>query len=210
MDERVVEVPLALEIADLARPGRVLDAGAALNLAYLKCQVNEGQARVVHYTQSADREPPNFAGDRVSFVFGDLRALEFADGVFDRIVCVSTVEHIGMDNRRYGGAEEHDPAGAATAVSELVRVLAPGGALFLTVPYGHSADFGWFRVFGPQDLAALRECASGCTVAARYFYYTDCWVEGDAAPPDVTWQVAGEKVAVQGLAAILFRKQASA
>ena len=40
-------------------------------------------------------------------VVGDLRALPFPDESFDVLVCVSTIEHVGHDNRVYGAGEEH-------------------------------------------------------------------------------------------------------
>ena len=35
----------------------------------------------------------------------DARALPFADGSFDRVICISALEHMGLDNERYLGAD---------------------------------------------------------------------------------------------------------
>jgi len=83
--------------------------------------------------------------DRFAYSFGDLRAMPFRDGAFSRVVCVSTLEHVAMDTTRFGApVREGDDASAA--VAELLRVLAPGGTLLATVPYGRASDHGWFRV----------------------------------------------------------------
>lgn len=51
----------------------------------------------------------------------DVRRLPYASGSFDRIVSVSTLDHF------------HHPSELEDALTELVRVLAPGGHLFLTL-----------------------------------------------------------------------------
>jgi hypothetical protein len=209
LDERAVELPLALESAALHQPGAVLDAGAALNVPVVRAVVGRPAARVTHFTLPGVVEPvlPGHE-DRFSHASGDLRAMSFADGVFDRVVSVSTLEHVGMDNSRYGAGAERDPASAAVAVRELVRVLAAGGELLLTVPYGQAADHGWFRVFDADALAALVEPASGHAVALRYFYYDAGWMEAGPAPsapvrdagfaPDVITGVAVARIVKAG------------
>ena len=52
-------------------------------------------------------------------VRGDARCLPFEDGVFDRVIAAEVLEHIPEDT---------------TAMSELARVLRPGGTLAVTVP----------------------------------------------------------------------------
>lgn len=54
----------------------------------------------------------------------DMRALDLADGSVDRALCVSVLEHVYPE-----------VGGDAQALAELHRVLAPGGALLLTVPF---------------------------------------------------------------------------
>ena len=48
-----------------------------------------------------------------AYVTADLRELPFADESFDTIVCVSTLDHVGMDNSAYGSTEprSQDPDG---------------------------------------------------------------------------------------------------
>jgi SAM-dependent methyltransferase len=188
MDERVLEIPLALRTARLHEPGEVLDAGFALNVPVVREVAGRPVARVTHFTLAGSTEPI-LSGDedRYQRVFGDLRAMPYADGSFDRAVCVSTLEHVGMDNGRYGALQdashEQSPETAHLAVSELIRVLSPGGELLITVPYGHQADHGWFRVLDQRDLCALLASASSHTVDTRFFYYESGWAEGGPEPP---------------------------
>jgi SAM-dependent methyltransferase len=83
-------------------------------------------------------------------VVADVRELPFDDGAFDRVLCVSTLEHVGRDNRLYGAAAEADPGGIAAALEELRRVLAPDGRLVVTVPCGEPEDHGWFVQLEPD------------------------------------------------------------
>ena len=61
-------------------------------------------------------------------VQGDALALPFDDGAFDRIIAAEVLEHIPDD---------------VTAVNELVRVLAPGGRIAVTVPAQFPERINW-------------------------------------------------------------------
>jgi SAM-dependent methyltransferase len=152
-DERTVELPWLLA-AGLR--GRTLDAGSALNHAHIL-------DRVLGRVESLDLvtlepEAVSFPERRVSYVYGDLRELPYRDGWFQTVVSLSTLEHVGMDNTVYGVEEPRaaDPdREVGLALAELRRVLAPGGTLLVTVPYGAAEDHGWFRQYGRDDLERL-------------------------------------------------------
>ena len=201
MDERILEFPLALEVCAFTKPGRVLDAGCALNHGYIRKIFDPPVAALVHFTQSGEKEEARFAGSQVSYVFGDLRAMPFPDAHFDRIVCISTLEHVGMDNGRYGSAAEQAPESSLDAVQDLMRVLRPGGTLLITVPYGTPADLGWFRVFGPEDIAALIGRSLASSSDTRYYRSEGAWVTADSSVAGLSASI-GAHDAVGGLAAI--------
>ena len=184
LDERVVEIPLALAVARLTEPGEVLDAGFALNVPVVREIVGRPVARITHFTLPGSKEPV-LAGDEDRFVqaFGDLRGMPYGDASFDRVVCVSTLEHVGLDNARFGAVAERAPDTAHRAVSELIRVLSPGGELLITVPYGHSADHGWFRVFDAATLDELLSPLAPYRPDVRFIYYGDGWATGGSEPP---------------------------
>jgi SAM-dependent methyltransferase len=152
-NERVVEIPWLL--AQGLR-GRTLDAGSALNhegyLDLILPAVDE-----LHIV-TLEPERASFPERRISYLYSDLRTLPYRDGYFDTIVSVSTLEHVGMDNRGYGSAAEQAADAqreSEAAVRELRRALAPGGRLLLTVPYGVAEDHGGWRQFDRDHLDRL-------------------------------------------------------
>ena len=154
-DERVVEFPWLLA----QRPcGRTLDAGSALNHAHVLDRVLP-LVRSLHVVTLAP-EPAAFPERGVSYVYADLRDLPYRDRYFDTVVSLSTLEHVGMDNRLYGVDEPRaaDPEEELRrALTELRRVLAPRGLLLVTLPYGQAEDHGWFRQFDRGGIERLVE-----------------------------------------------------
>jgi SAM-dependent methyltransferase len=68
---------------------------------------------------------PNFHTE-----IGDITSLPFPDNSIRSLSCLHVAEHIGLG--RYG--DKLDPKGTENAVAELIRVLAPDGNLFFSVP----------------------------------------------------------------------------
>lgn len=61
----------------------------------------------------------SYASDRVTR--GSLTALPYADGEFDRALCLDVLEHLSFDEQ-------------PRALAELFRILKPGGRLLVSVP----------------------------------------------------------------------------
>jgi SAM-dependent methyltransferase len=136
-DERLIEMPWVL--ARYTGEPRVVDVGYANAApAYLEALVAAAPGEVIGL------DPVQAEVPGVRAVTGDLRALPFQDASVDVLLCVSTIEHVGRDNRVYGSGEERDEAGIPEALNEIARVLAPGGRALLTVPTGAEEDHGWF------------------------------------------------------------------
>lgn len=74
----------------------------------------------------------------------DLMAMPFADNSVESLSCMHTVEHVGLG--RYG--DTMDPSGDIKAISELKRILAPGGSLLFVVPIGiPKIEFNAHRIY---------------------------------------------------------------
>jgi len=131
LDERAIEIPWALSRIGDAR--RVLDVGSAnAPPAYLAALLTARIPELV-VADVVDADLPGF-------VRADVRELPFPDSSFDLALCVSTLEHVGRDNRIYGAAEERE-GGELTTLEELRRVAR---RLLVTVPTGDHEDHGWF------------------------------------------------------------------
>jgi hypothetical protein len=153
MSERAVEYGWAIAQAP---HGRVLDAGSALNHDVTLDAVLPHLESLTIVTLAP--EPASSVDRGVNYVYGDLRSLSFPDASFDTVVCISTLEHVGLDNTRYGGATTpiDDPRRAAQhAMRELIRVARSGATLMITVPFGTSWTGDWVRQFDAVELDDL-------------------------------------------------------
>jgi SAM-dependent methyltransferase len=136
-DERLIEIPWVL--ARYRGEPRVVDIGYANAApAYLEALVAAAPGEVVGL------DPVETRVDGLRSVVGDLRALPFPDESFDVLLCVSTIEHVGHDNRVYGAGDDRDESGIPAALHEVRRVLARGGRALVTIPTGVEEDHGWF------------------------------------------------------------------
>jgi SAM-dependent methyltransferase len=135
-DERVIEIPWVLS---RLRTGRVLEVGYAFaEPVYLAALLAAAPGELVG-VDMAEAEVPG-----METVVADVRKLPFADEHVDQVLLVSTLEHIGADNDRYGIGDGRDTTGPRTALRELRRVLKADGSLLVTVPVGAPEDYGWF------------------------------------------------------------------
>jgi SAM-dependent methyltransferase len=170
LDERIVEIPWV--VANLESEGPVLDAGSALNHPIILERV---MPRVASLTIATFTEEETNGELGPSYVTADLRELPFEDESFDTVVCVSTLDHVGMDNSAYGSPEppSDDPDDeVGLAMAELHRVLRPGGRLLVTVPYGLPEDHGWCRQFAEEGVRRIWESFGEGEPAIQIYAHT--------------------------------------
>jgi SAM-dependent methyltransferase len=145
--ERITEVPWVLSRYRGER--RVLDVGYAnAPAAYLALLSGLGIAEL-HCVDLAARPIGGAHASRA-----DVRRLPYADASFELVLCVSTLEHIGLDNTRYTPLREAVP-GDHDALVELSRVLVSGGRLLVTVPIGHRENHRWFHQYDVSEWEEL-------------------------------------------------------
>lgn len=115
MNERAVELALALRVLRGAAPERVLEVGNVL------AHYGAGGHTVVdRYERSA------------GVINADAAGFDAGGGDFDLILSVSTLEHVGFDE------DPRDPGKVGRAVEHLRGLLAPGGTLWATLPVGYN------------------------------------------------------------------------
>jgi SAM-dependent methyltransferase len=179
-DERVIEYPWLLA----AEPtGKALDAGSILNHSFLLPKFLPGLDSLMISTLAP--EPESFPELGVSYHYGDMRELPFADGWFDTVFSLSTLEHVGMDNTFYGDDADQVPdpqVETKLALAELRRVTKPGGRILISVPYGKRIDMGWSRQLDEADVDDLVESLKPKEAKVEiYAYGSDGWNLSDAA-----------------------------
>jgi SAM-dependent methyltransferase len=136
-DERVIEIPWVLS---RLRSGRVLEVGYAFAEPSYLSGLLGAQVEELLGVDLAEAEVPG-----METIVADVRELPYPDRHLDQVLLVSTLEHVGADNERYGLGADRDRFGIGTALRELRRVLRPNGSLLVTVPAGEPEDYGWFR-----------------------------------------------------------------
>lgn len=176
IDERIVEYPWLLSRIP-EEPGRLLDAGSALNFETLIAHPKLADKKMTII--NLNPEPNCFWKRSVSYAFEDIRALPFLFDTFDLVTCISTLEHVGMDNTsKYtndSAYNEMRPDDYLSAIAELRRVLKPRGTLYLTVPFGTYGNFGFFQQFNSVMLERVRNAFGGKSESAFYRYMEGGW-----------------------------------
>jgi hypothetical protein len=124
LNERIVEVPIVWDEVKRHAPASVLEVGNVLAHYFpIKHQVVDKyeRARGVIHADAVDYQP---------------------DQHYDLIVAISTLEHVGWDE------EPREPEKFLRAVDHLASLLAPGGTLLATVPFGYNPEVDRFLAEG--------------------------------------------------------------
>jgi SAM-dependent methyltransferase len=172
LDERIVEYPWMFSRLPQGA-GRLLDAGSVLNFAPLLCHPLIKDKNLTIMTLAPEENC--FWKRGLSYVYGDLRSIPFRNDYFDHIVCISTLEHIGLDNTllytRDTAMKENAPESSLVALKEMRRVLRLGGSLFLSVPFGRREIRSWIQIFDSFAIERILEIFAPEKACELYFRY---------------------------------------
>ncbi len=150
VNERIMEQPFVFAaMADLAPGSRILDIGGAESTVGLSLASLGYRVTVI--------EPQGYPFQHRNLTVVTEPLEEFApDGPFDAVILLSAIEHFGIGHYAGGPAPHVD---ADLAAMELIAdLLAPGGRLVLTTPYGPAETNNVERVY---DRARLIELLQG-------------------------------------------------
>jgi len=172
IDERIVEYPWFFSRLP-SGPGKLLDAGSILNYDYLADKEPVASKKLFISTLAPEATCLWYKG--ISYVFEDLRETCYRTDFFDYIASISTIEHVGLDNTMLytqdSSKRENISDGYLAAVAEYHRILKPEGRLYLSVPYGKSANHDWFQVFDQRMVGRILETFAPRSHTECYFKY---------------------------------------
>ncbi len=154
LSERVVEIPWVFRQLEGVAASRILDIGTAFSPpVYQRLLV-----RLPQDVQTADLAQTDIPGLKCHVA--DVRRMPFAADTFDVAICISTLEHVGMDNAIYGV-----PSGGEGDVSALRELRRVAHTVLVTVPAGADANMGWQRQYDP---ATFRQAVDEAGLAVQH------------------------------------------
>lgn len=147
---RFWEYPFSLRSGDVLSGPKldILDAGGGWSLLPMYLT-----SRLGHKVTSVDLDElkmryfspalASFFGAAPQYKVEDLTALNFGDNTFDRVFCVSVLEHIEEETDEKGRrVNRHSRSLDVAAIREMLRVLKPSGLLVLTIEWSEDPSYG--------------------------------------------------------------------
>jgi hypothetical protein len=181
LTERVVEIPWVLRSLRSHANAHVLDIGTAFSpMVYKRLLVRQPQSiEVVDLAETDHLGLPCHVAD--------VRSLPFVADGFDIAICVSTLEHVGMDNTNYNVAS--GGGGDVQALRELGRVAR---MVLVTVPAGDDANMGWQRQYAPMTFRRVVEEAGLAVKRLEVFAHDRTTGWGPVAEDSVKGRAYGQ------------------
>jgi 2-polyprenyl-3-methyl-5-hydroxy-6-metoxy-1,4-benzoquinol methylase len=147
---RHVEYPWAVKNAHLEKNMKILDIGSGVSLlpVYLASK-GHNVISIDNDEILMERLAPNLAkwsGVNVDYKIGTATKLNFEDNYFDRIFCISVLEHLEEEKVNGEAVNYHKLNLDIKAISEMIRVVKPNGLIILT--------FDWSE--NPKDLRSYK------------------------------------------------------
>lgn len=172
VDERIVEYPWLLSRLP-SKKGILLDAGSVLNYDFILQQNNIRTKKI--FISTLAPESRCFWRKGISYVYEDLRETCYKDNYFDWIVCLSTIEHIGLDNTMLytsdNSKQENNQGSYLLVIRNLYRILKPGGILYVSLPFGQKKNHGWLQVFDSEMVDNFIREFSPTSIIEHHFKY---------------------------------------
>lgn len=172
LDERCVEYPWLFAQLD-KKPARVLDAGSALNHKFLLDQPVWKNKNLHILTLSPEENC--YWENSISYLFEDIRDIPISESFYDLVISISTLEHIGFNNKQFTGADSQEKNGMHDfigAIGEMRRVLKSSGHLLFTVPFGRYRNLGTQQVFDENLLQQAIAAFGPGEVEETFFVYS--------------------------------------
>jgi 2-polyprenyl-3-methyl-5-hydroxy-6-metoxy-1,4-benzoquinol methylase len=196
ISERSVEYPLLFQSLNLAQGVHILDFGCVESLLPLHlCALG-------YRVTGLDFRPYPLTHENFDFIQSDILAWDPPEAVYDAVISISTIEHIGLT--AYG-----DPAnekGDQIAITKLMHSLKPDGRMFLTVPAGRPCIERGMRIYDTKAIRSLVPGIETIRLFQKEHRYTS-WHESTSEQVDrLVYDDYHTRCPAQGVAFIIARK----
>lgn len=125
--QRTIEYPWVIsQVKNIQYGSLVLDLGCSESL-FSNVLLSKGFSVV-----GLDLRDYPFRSKKMTFVKKNVLNTELPTGIFDVIIAVSTIEHVGLHEYSQSVIDEN---GDIRAINELRRILKPKGVILITTPY---------------------------------------------------------------------------
>ena len=171
LDERVIEYPYIYSWITQHIGGRILDAGSALNFKSIVSSKPIQKSKLTIMTLSPEKDC--YFSKNIDYMYGDLRDTFFKADVFDCIISISTIEHIGCNNTKLYTKNpiyiEKSANDYLKVIKEFWRILRKGGVVLLTVPCGIRCSYDWLNIFDEEMIKRLIDTFSPISYDVSYY-----------------------------------------
>lgn len=171
-NERIVELPFIFRHIPQNKKTNILDVGCLENT------VSISLATFGHTVTGVDIREYELTHPNFTFIQGDICHIQLPKETYDYVICLSTLEHIGLDTL-YG--KSNLKTSDIKALSVIHSSLKKGGTLLLTVPCAKNFSIDSFmRRYTPKKLEKMLEKFSKVSI---HYYAPDSnhqvWLKSD-------------------------------
>ncbi len=143
--ERIVEIPFLYKNLDFNSMEKILDLGC------VGSKISMQLASIGYNVVGIDYRPFIFKHKNLKFIQGNFFDIDLPHESFDCVICISTIEHIGLPAYNITPFEHGDKK----AIEKIYNLLKKGGKLILTVPFGKSLVNQFERNYDQKSLEQL-------------------------------------------------------
>lgn len=141
---RRTEYPWAIKNGKLDKTMKILDVGSGISIFPIYLASKGHNVSSIDFDEILmNRVSPELAklsGVNVKYSFGDATKINFEDESFDRVFCISTIEHLEEEFVNGEYVNQHKKNLDIKAIGEMLRVLKPEGMLIMTFDWSENPN----------------------------------------------------------------------
>lgn len=182
LDERAVEYSWLFSKISISEQS-VVDVGSVLNFAYLLKNSKLKRKSLTITTLAPEKK--SYPGPNISYLYEDFRSTTLPAETFDLTICLSTLEHVGLDNTQHYTQNTDFAENSTNSYTDFVlnlrKITKPGGTVLLSMPFGEYKNHGWLQVFNQEMVNEVLDMLQPVSYQINHFKYLECgWTKSTA------------------------------